>query len=221
MYVTTNNQSVRTEAARLKLDGTRRIGDVLDWGRVSLIPLGKATTRQKVLARPHTSREEIRSELLLTVDHQTHSKRLSASRANVQSGVFVSKGLLIEVHAKAVHVSKVAVVRYGHADTLYFGTRCQLLDITSAVHVRTVVLVVLVRLLVYTYNREDFISDEVVLRLRISSRQVGQWCINMHTRWGQQRHFLFSYLLFNYASAPAGFRSTEMISPAPEAASRA
>ena len=222
VYVTTNNQSVRTEAARLKLDGTRRISDVLDWRRVSFVPLGNTTTRQKVFSRrPYTSREEVSSKLLLTVDHQTHSQSLRSGRTNVQSGIFVSKSLLIEIHTETVHVSKVAVARYGHTDTLYFGTRCQLLNVTSAVHVSTAVLVVLVRLLVYAYDREDFICDEVILRLSISSRQIGEWCINMHIRWGQQRHLLFLFLNCYYEWNLEGRIRTEMISSAPEASSRA
>ena len=197
----TDNHRVRLVATRLKLHRTTSISHIEDGGRVVVVrPLGHfrsevvvSVSNTVVVDAPNVSSKERRSELLLTVDHQTHCKGLSASRADVQHSIFVGEGLLVKVHAEAINVSKVAVVRDGHADTVYFRAGSQLLDIASAVHVGTVVGVVLIGLTLHTHGREHFVSDEVGLFLCVCQRQVRERLVDMHLRGSQKRHIIIPF----------------------------
>ena len=148
--VFTNNHRVRLEPTRLKLHGTTSSRNVRDRSCVGVIrPLVHLTSRWSasntfILSAPDRSREEGRSKLLFTMDQDAVHQSGSTSRTEVQHFIFVSKGLLIEVHTQTIHIGIVRAVRQRHADTVYFSTRCQLLNVTSTVHVVTVVDVVLV-----------------------------------------------------------------------------
>ena len=183
-----DNHSVWLKATRLQLHGATSSGHITDWCRVGVI---RPQVRRSSVCTPDTSSEEGCSELLFTVDQQAVNQSGCTSRTDVQNCIFVGKRLLVKVHAKAIHVSKVRVIRDRLTNTVDFGARSKFLHITSAVHVRTVVDVVLVRLLLYAHGWEHFVSDEVSLFLHIGQRQIAEGLVNMYIRRGQERHISY------------------------------
>ena len=182
----TDNHCVWLEATRLKLHGTTSSSHISDWCGVCVV---RPQVSWSSICTPDTSSEEGRSELLFTLNKNTVNKCLCASGTNFQHCIFVSKCLLIEVHAKAIYVSKVAVVGQLQTNAVYFCAWSKFLNITRAVHVRTVIDVVFVRLTLNTYYWENLVSDKVSLFLYICQCQVRQWHVKMYIRWGQNGHY--------------------------------
>src|SRR6056297_2913663 len=199
----TDNHRVRLKATRLKLNGTTQASNVLNRGRVGVvIPVGDFSSSVVItvsntvpVSTPDTISEEGGGELVFTMDQQTVNQSGRTCRANVQSGIFIGKRLLVKVHTEAIHISKIRVIRNAHTDAVDFSARSKFFNVAFAAHVVAVVDVVLVRLTLNANQREHLVRDKVFLRLYISQRQVCERLVNMHLTRSQKRHNIYPLFL--------------------------
>ena len=191
-----DNHGVRLETARLELNRASQTTNIDDGGRVGVVvPVGDfdcgvvvSVSNTIPVRTPDVVREEVGHEVFLTVDQHVVGQHLSAHRTDFQCCIFVGEGLLVEVCCQTEDISKVAVVRERHANTLRASARSKQVTLAGTVEVFAVVGVVLVRLLRHVNGREDLISNEVLLRLQVREGEVGQRCVNMHLRRSKHRH---------------------------------
>ena len=190
----TYNHHVGLEATRLELHGLHDTGHVNNRGRVRVVrPLDNLRGRRRrgntiPVRTPDTTSEVGVSPLDFAVDQELVGQHLCASSADVQSGIFVSEGLEVEVGSQREHVSRVGVLREGHTNTRSLSARCARLDLASAVEVCTVVDVVLVGLLSNRNLRENTVGDKAVGVLQEGNRQVGKRCVDMNGAGSQHSH---------------------------------